>query len=77
MTSRIIAVDPFDLVVFGGSIGSHENLVEAIRTHLGTLVHTPPQLVTSQLGSRGPLIGAVSIALQEVRTQLLQGGKRT
>ena len=76
VVAAVAFLDP-DIVVFGGSIGSNENLVASVRTHVAKLVRTPPELATSQLGSRGPLIGAVSIALQEVRAQLLKGGKRT
>ena len=65
-------LDP-ELVVFTGSIGSQELLVAAVVRNVSEILHSPPRILISSLGSRGTIFGAITVAFEAVRHQILQG----
>ena len=69
-------LDP-EVVVFTGGIGSQEPLIAEIRRHVANLLPSPPPIAVSQLGNRGSIYGAVAIALQSARNQILAGTHRS
>lgn len=67
-------LDP-QLVVLGGGIGSNPLLLRPVRGAAAALVPITARIETSLLGDRAALQGAIAVALQTVRAQLLsQGG---
>ena len=67
-------LDP-ELVVLGGGIGSNPLLLRPVRGAAAALVPITARIETSLLGDRAALQGAIAVALQGVRAQLLsQGG---
>jgi predicted NBD/HSP70 family sugar kinase len=67
-------LDP-ELVVLGGGIGSNPLLLRPVRGAAAALVPITARIETSLLGDRAALQGAIAVALQAVRAQLLsQGG---
>jgi hypothetical protein len=48
-------------------------LLAPLRSRLGRLVRRPPRLVASPLAERGPLLGAIRLALDELEPTLLAG----
>jgi glucokinase len=61
------------LVVLGGGIGSNSLLLPLVRDTVGALVPFPPRIETSALGEVASLTGALSIALDGARAELLRG----
>jgi predicted NBD/HSP70 family sugar kinase len=61
--------DP-ELVVLGGSIGTRHELKAGIERYLCRCMPVPIPIVTSALGSRATLVGAIGRALVEVRAGL-------
>jgi predicted NBD/HSP70 family sugar kinase len=67
-------IDP-ELVVLGGGIGANPLLLRPVRGAAAALVPITARIETSSLGDRAALHGAVAVALQAARAQLLsQGG---
>ncbi len=66
-------LDP-ELVVLGGGIGSNPLLLRPVRGAAAALVPITSRIETSLLGDRAALQGAIAVALQEVRAQLLSQG---
>ena len=67
-------LDP-ELVVLGGGIGSNPLLLRPVRGAAAALVPITARIETSLLGDRAALQGAIAVALQAVRAELLcQGG---
>jgi predicted NBD/HSP70 family sugar kinase len=65
ITSVCAVLDP-PLVVLGGGLGSSDALREPVKRDVQRLVPHPPEICTSPLGPRGPLLGAVAAALAAV-----------
>ena len=57
-------LDP-QLVVLAGPIGAHDALLATVGNELGRLLAAPPRLVSSQLGDRSVLIGAIARARED------------
>ena len=69
-------IDP-ELVVLGGGIGANPLLLRPVRGAAAALVPIPARIETSSLGDRAAMHGAIAVALQAVRAQLLsQNGSR-
>jgi predicted NBD/HSP70 family sugar kinase len=66
-------LDP-ELVVLGGGIGSNPLLLRPVRGAAAALVPITARIETSLLGDRAALQGAIAVALQAVRAQLLSQG---
>jgi predicted NBD/HSP70 family sugar kinase len=71
VASACAVFDP-ELVVLGGGIGSNPLLIPAVRDTVAALVPFPPRVETSALGDVASLIGALSIALDGARADLLR-----
>jgi glucokinase len=55
-------LDP-ELVILGGGVGSSRRLLAPVRRELAAAMARPPAIATSALGDRGPLVGAIELAL--------------
>jgi predicted NBD/HSP70 family sugar kinase len=63
-----------ELVVIGGGVArAGDVLLAPLRRRLEVMVRMPPRLVASPLAERGPLLGAVRLALDEFEPRLLEG----
>jgi glucokinase len=71
VASTCAVFDP-DLVVLGGGIGSNPQLLPVVRDTVRSLVPFPPRVETSALGEVASLTGALSIALDGARSDLLR-----
>ena len=61
-----------ELVVIGGGVATAgEALIAPLRSTVDGMVHVPPRLEATPLGARGPLLGAIRRALDEVEAQAL------
>jgi predicted NBD/HSP70 family sugar kinase len=69
-------IDP-ELVVLGGGIGANALLLRPVRGAAAALVPITARIETSSLGDRAALHGAVAVALQAARAQLLSQGVAT
>ncbi len=69
-------IDP-ELVVLGGGIGSSPLLLRPMRGAAAALVPITSRIETSLLGDRAALKGAIAVALQAARTQLLSQSSAT
>ncbi len=69
-------LDP-ELVVLGGGIGSSPLLLRPVRGAAAALVPITSRIETSMLGDRAALKGAIAVALQSARTQLLSQSSAT
>jgi predicted NBD/HSP70 family sugar kinase len=61
----VSTLDP-QLVVLGGGLGSNPALLAPVRHHAQRLAHEPPAIEPSPLAHRGPLHGAIAVALANV-----------
>jgi predicted NBD/HSP70 family sugar kinase len=66
-------VDP-ELVVLGGGIGANPLLLRPVRGAAAALVPITARIEISRLGDRAALQGAIAVALQAARAQLLSQG---
>jgi predicted NBD/HSP70 family sugar kinase len=66
-------LDP-ELVVLGGGIGASPLLLRPVRGAAAALVPITARIETSLLGDRAALQGAIAVALQAARAQLLSQG---
>ena len=69
MTAQI--VNPEVVVIGGGVAGAGEVLLAPLRERLQAMVRMPPRLEASPLAERGPLLGAVRFALDDLEPRLL------
>jgi len=69
MTAQI--VNPEVVVISGGVARAGDVLLEPLRERLERTVRLPPRLVASPLAERGPLLGALKLALDEFEPRLL------
>ena len=65
-------LDPAEFVL-GGGIGAREDVRKMATDQLANLMIDPPILRTSALGTRAGLVGAMSLALSEIRTRAVTG----
>lgn len=65
--AAIAAVVAPEMVVLGGGIGSNELLLEPVRRYVAELVPLDLPVLTSGLGHRATLVGALALGLQEAR----------
>jgi glucokinase len=70
VASACAVFDP-ELVVLGGGIGSNPLLLPTVRATVDALVPFPPRVETSALGEIASLTGALSVALDGARADLL------
>jgi glucokinase len=61
--STISSVLDLRLVVLGGGLGSRASLLDSVRSHVHRLLPEPPRIESSPIAHRGPLLGAVAVAL--------------
>jgi predicted NBD/HSP70 family sugar kinase len=66
-------VNPELVVIGGGVAGAGEVLLEPLRRLVNERVPLPPRIEASPLGARGPLIGAIRHALDDLEPRLLDG----
>jgi predicted NBD/HSP70 family sugar kinase len=66
-------IDP-ELVVLGGGIGANPLLLRPVRGAAAALVPITARIETSRLGDQAALQGAIAVALQAARAQLLSQG---
>lgn len=66
-------VNPEVVVIGGGVARAGEVLLEPLRERLERMVRLPPRLAASPLAERGPLLGAVRLALDDLEPRLLDG----
>jgi predicted NBD/HSP70 family sugar kinase len=71
VASTCAVFDP-DLVVLGGGIGSNALLLPVVRETVAALVPFPPRVESSALGEVASLTGALSIALDGARAELMR-----
>jgi predicted NBD/HSP70 family sugar kinase len=64
-------VNPELVVIGGGVAGAGDVLVEPLRRLVNERVPLPPRIEASSLGARGPLIGAIRYALDDLEPRLL------
>lgn len=69
--AAITAVLDPRLVVLGGGVGSNPGLLGPVRREVARLLPRPVPVEASGLDDRGPFVGAVAVALQVAREQLL------
>lgn len=69
VVSVCAVLDPA-VVITGGSIGSREELVDRIRAILPSCTPNPVPLLTSQLGNRAAVVGAIGVALDTLHEAL-------
>ena len=66
-------VNPEVVVIGGGVARAGEVLLAPLRSRLERMVRRPPRLAASPLAERGPLLGAIRLALDELEPRLLAG----
>ena len=81
-TARMLAVavvaiqailDP-EVVVFGGSIGSRDELIALVRKELAGCMETPVAIESSLLGGRAGQFGAIAMAVNHFQETLFEDG---
>lgn len=60
--AAVVAVLDPELVILGGEIGAMPGLLDPIREEVSSMITESPRIETSQLGDRGPLLGALEAA---------------
>jgi predicted NBD/HSP70 family sugar kinase len=66
-------VNPEIVVIGGGIARAGDVLLAPLRRRLDAMVRMPPRLAASPLAERGPLLGAIRLALDELEPRLLDG----
>ncbi len=64
-------VNPEVVVISGGVARAGEVLLVPLRARLEAMVRMPPRLEASPLAERGPLLGAIRLALDDLEPRLL------
>lgn len=72
LASVIAVLDP-ELIVLCGELGSVPSLMEPVRDEVNAIVSQPPEIVTTSLGRRGELMGAIVAARDAARTAAAAG----
>ncbi|NES27991.1 ROK family protein [Micromonospora terminaliae] len=70
IASACAVFDP-ELVVLGGGVGHNPLLLPTVRETVNTYVPFPPRIETSALGEAASLTGALFVALEAARAELL------
>ena len=76
IVTMALVLNPEVVVIGGGVAAAGDALLVPLRRQLEEMVRLPPRLEASPLAARGPLIGAVRHALDDVETRLLDGLER-
>ncbi|NLS08097.1 ROK family transcriptional regulator [Rhizobium sp. P32RR-XVIII] len=71
LTAVCAVVDP-QTIIFGGSVGARQELVDRVKFYLARCNPSPPSCTVSTLGSQAGLLGAVGIALDRFREALFE-----
>ena len=71
IASTAAVFDP-ELVLLGGGVGSNPMLLPMVRETVAAYVPLPPRIETSALGQMASLTGAVFVALDSARAELLR-----
>ena len=58
-------------IVFGGGVGANSIFVTAVREHLARYLDDPPSLMVSTLNRRATFLGAIAVAVDELRGSLV------
>ncbi len=58
-------------IVFGGGVGANSIFVTAVRQHLARYLDDPPSLMVSTLNRRATFLGAIAVAVDELRGSLV------
>jgi predicted NBD/HSP70 family sugar kinase len=66
-------VNPEVVIIGGGVARAGEVLLAPLRRRLEAMVRMPPRLEASPLAERGPLLGAIRLALDDLEPRLLDG----
>lgn len=69
--AAIVAVLDPALIVLGGGVGSNPGLLDPVRRQVTGMVAEAPRIATTALGDRGSLLGAIAVAIDHARGQLL------
>ena len=69
-------VNPEVVVISGGVARAGEVLLAPLRARLEAMVRLPPRLEASPLAERGPLLGAIRLALDDTRAAHARTGSR-
>jgi predicted NBD/HSP70 family sugar kinase len=72
VASACAVFDP-ELVVIGGGVGSNAMLLPIVRETVSAHVPFPPRIETSALGEAASLTGALKVAIDAARAELLEG----
>ena len=65
--AAVVAVLDPQLIALCGDLGSVPALMQPVRQEVERLVSQPPEIVTSKLGNRGELLGAIVAARSAVK----------
>lgn len=71
ITAVTALVDP-ERIILGGGIGSSPALLAAVRGWCDRMMPEPPLVERSTLGTRAPLVGALSVSVGASREELLE-----
>lgn len=71
MTAQL--VNPEIVVLSGGAARAGEVLIAPLRRRVEAMVRMPPRVEASPLAERGPLLGAIRLALDALEPHLLDG----
>lgn len=74
LATVVALLDP-GLIVLGGGIGSRAGIAGRVAERLGRLVPVPCDVVSSQLGPRAGLVGALALGAREARAALARKGE--
>jgi len=71
VTAAVCAVIDPETIIMTGGVGSNEHLIERVRVLTAELTMFPPSVVRSTLGDRASLLGAVRLASQALKRELV------
>jgi predicted NBD/HSP70 family sugar kinase len=71
VTAAVCAVIDPEAIIMTGGVGSNEHLIERVRSLTTELTLFPPSVVRSTLGDRASLLGAVRLASQALKRELV------
>ena len=71
VTAAVCAVIDPEAIIMTGGVGSNEHLIERVRVLTTELTMFPPSVVRSTLGDRASLLGAVRLASQALKRELV------
>lgn len=70
LASVCAVIDP-EAVILTGGVGGNERLIERVGSLAASMVPFPPAVMRSQLGERASLVGAIYLATQAAKADLL------